>query len=183
MVRVIAGKARGVPLKAPKGTRTRPTSDRVKESLFGVIGERLVDADVLDLFAGTGALGIEALSRGARRALFLEGDRRVAATLRENLQKCRLEEAAWVMVSRVPPRSRLPQGWSSFDLVLMDPPYEEGLAEPTLQWLVRDGLVRAGGWVVVEHSAKEEIPSNLQNLSLIRTKVFGETILSFLESG
>jgi len=91
-VRVIAGTARGVPLKAPKGERTRPTADRVKESLFGIIGARVIDADVLDLFAGTGALGIEALSRGARRAVFVESDRRVAEILRQNLKKCRLEE-------------------------------------------------------------------------------------------
>ncbi|HLS90269.1 MAG TPA: 16S rRNA (guanine(966)-N(2))-methyltransferase RsmD [Limnochordia bacterium] len=183
MVRVIAGTARGVPLKAPKGGRTRPTADRVKESLFGIIGARVVDADVLDLFAGTGALGIEALSRGARRAVFVESDRQVAAILRQNLKKCRLEEAATLVVKRLPPRSPLPGEWLPFDLVLMDPPYEAGLVAPTLEWLVRDRLVKPGGWVVVEHSVKEEIPSRLQNLSLIRTKAFGETLVTFLESG
>jgi len=86
-------------------------------------------------------------------------------------------------MKRLPPHSSLPGDWPPFDLVLMDPPYEEGLVAPTLEWLVRDRLVKAGGWVVVEHSAKEEIPSRLQNLSLIRTKAFGETLVTFLESG
>lgn len=183
MVRVIAGSARGMRLKTPKGERTRPTADRIKESLFSILGGRVIDAVVLDLFAGTGALGIEALSRGAARALFLEADRRTSHILRENLKKCSLEHAASVIVSQVPPRQELPDGWAPFDVVLMDPPYERGLVRPALEWLAGKGLVVPGGWVIVEHSVKEEMPSNLQNLSVIRTKVFNETIVSFLESG
>lgn len=183
MVRVIAGSARGVPLKAPKGQGTRPTADRVKESLFAVLGERVVGAVVLDLFAGTGSLGIEALSRGAQRALFVEKDPRVARILRENLEKCRLSPLATVLVAAVPPRLPLPEGFDRFDLVFLDPPYERGLVRPALEWLSANRLVAPGGWVVVERSAREEIPSDLENLGLIREKAYNETIVSFLESG
>jgi len=183
MVRVIAGSARGVPLKAPKGEGTRPTADRVKESVFSVIGGRVVDAVVLDLFAGTGALGIEALSRGARRALFVEKDPRVAKVLKHNLEKCRLVDAAHVLVASVPPRLPLPGDFDRFDLVLLDPPYDRGLVRPALEWLAANRLVAPGGWVVVERSAREEMPSNLENLALIREKPYHETIVSFLESG
>lgn len=183
MVRVIAGSAKGIPLKTPKGHGTRPTADRVKESLFAVIAGRVEGAVVLDLFAGTGALGIEALSRGAERALFVERDPRVAAILRENLQKCRLDEAGRVLVAAVPPRLPLPHGFDRFDLVLMDPPYEQGLIAPALQWLTANRLVVPGGWVVVERSAREEIPSGLENLGVIREKTYHETVVSILESG
>lgn len=183
MVRVIAGSARGRRLKTPKGVGTRPTADRVKESLFSILGQRVVDAVVLDLFAGTGALGIEALSRGAKQVLFIESDRSVARILTENVHACGFEPAAMVLVARVPLRRGLPAGWAPFDLVFMDPPYERGLALPALQWLADEGLVRAGGWVVVEHGSKEEMPSKLKNLTVFRRKPFGESVVSFLESG
>src|SRR5690606_41492160 len=134
-------------------------------------------------FAGGGAVGIGALSRGGRRAEVVESDRRVGESLRQNLKKCRLDEVATLVMNRLPPHSSLPGDWPPFDLVWMAPPYEEGLVAPTLEWLVRDRLVKAGGWVVVEHSAKEEIPSRLQDLSLIRTKAFGETLATVVESG
>jgi len=183
VVRVIAGSARGVRLKVPKGDETRPTADRVKESLFNVLGARVVDAVVLDLFAGTGALGIEALSRGAARALFVEKDPKVARLVKENLERCRLSEAARVLVSRVPPRLPLPGAFDRFDLVFLDPPYGQGLVRPTLEWLSQSGLVAAGGWVAVERSPKEEIPPALEKLSLIREKVYHDTVVSFFQSG
>lgn len=183
MVRVIAGSARGRRLKTPKGEGTRPTLDRVKESLFSSLGERVVDAVVLDLFAGTGALGIEALSRGAARALFVEGERGVARMLTENVAACGFQDRALVLVAWIPPRRPLPEGWAPFDLVFMDPPYGRGLVLPALEWLVGQALVRRGGWVVVEHGAKEEMPSKLKNLTVVRAKTFGDTAVSVLESG
>jgi 16S rRNA (guanine966-N2)-methyltransferase len=121
-MRVVAGTARGRTIDAPPGTSTRPTSDRVRESIFNALGslDVVVDATVLDLFAGSGALGIEALSRGAARATFVESDRRAVRVIEENLRRCGLDDRATVVTADA---TRFALRGSTFDLALADPPY------------------------------------------------------------
>ncbi|MFW6198512.1 MAG: 16S rRNA (guanine(966)-N(2))-methyltransferase RsmD [Acidobacteriota bacterium] len=154
-MRVIAGRCGGLRLKAPKGRRVRPTADRAKETLFNVIGPELPGARVLDLFAGSGALGIEALSRGAAGAAFVERRRDVAEVLRENLRRCGLEEECRVVV--VPwERALRTLAGDGFDVVLADPPWECGAGPPALAAVGAAGLVRADARAVLEHPSRED---------------------------
>ena len=175
-MRVIAGTARGRPLVSPRGTTTRPITDRVKETLFGILGDRVIDARVLDLYAGSGAVGIEALSRGAASCEFVEHDRRAVAAIHENLERAGVAEHASVHaqdVLRYLDRSREGQ----FGLVFVDPPYEERAILAPLERLVA-GLV-PGAVVVVKHHWRTPIPE-APGIARWRERRFGETTLTFL---
>ncbi|HET6381346.1 MAG TPA: 16S rRNA (guanine(966)-N(2))-methyltransferase RsmD [candidate division Zixibacteria bacterium] len=171
---MIAGSARGVQLTAPRGAGIRPVTDRVKETLFGILGERAAEARVLDLYAGSGALGIEALSRGAAHADFVERDRRALVAIRANLQRTRLAARASVHGVDV---ARFLAGApaSAYDLVFVDPPYE--LRDPPLNRL--PPLLASGGMVVVKHFWRTDLPA-VPGLAPVRTRRFGETALTFL---
>jgi len=176
-MRVIAGTARGVPLAMPRDRTTRPVTDRVKETLFGIVGDRIVDAHVLDLYAGSGAIGIEALSRGAASGTFVERGRDALAVLRRNLEKTRTEAAATVVSGDVmrfldgPPTHR-------YDLVVLDPPYAERAILAPLQRLEPHLSRRAV--VVVKHFWRADVPP-VRGLTIARRRRFGETALTFLE--
>ena len=173
-MRIITGTARGCRLKTPKGEATRPTADRIKESLFNILGRRVEAAHVLDLFAGTGALGLEALSRGAASALFV--DERTASLIEENATKTRLLERAEVVradVLRI--LTRLGGAGRSFDLIFCDPPYRQGLWEKVLSSVDREGLLAPGGCMIVEHGAEEEALPALENLRCVREERYGKT--------
>jgi len=177
MVRVISGKARGAHLRTPKGMSTRPTLDRVKESLFNILGD-VAQAAVLDLYAGSGQLGIEALSRGAKFAVFVESDARAAAVIRANLAHTKLEAVAAVIRAQVPVNPERLAPWAPFDLVFMDPPYGTGQVAKALTWLDEGPLLAPGARVVVERVSVEEIPGELKNLKSFREKVYGDTVLN-----
>jgi 16S rRNA (guanine966-N2)-methyltransferase len=160
-MRIIAGQWRGRPLDAPKGDATRPTSDRAREGLFSMLANRLgsfADLTVADLFAGTGALGLEALSRGAAHCTFVEKDRTALDVLKRNVARLGASEQADIRaqaVEHAPPPPR------PFDLILMDPPYGAGLALPALdraaEWLA------PGGWLSLElHGESPAIPPGLE---------------------
>lgn len=159
-MRVIAGSARGRTLYAPpSGAETRPTTDKVREALFNVLGP-IDDYVVLDLFAGTGALGIEALSRGARSCLFVEASEKVCAVIRRNVDECGFRERSKVLARDV--RRVIDKGAESmgapFDLVLMDPPYAHGLEQLALEELVKSaGWLSEGASVVVERATRDVI--------------------------
>src|SRR5215470_10186939 len=123
-LRVIGGERRGFPLKSPRGGAMRPTSNRVREALFDILGRRVQGSRFLDLFAGTGAVGIEALSRGASRCLFIETDSSLGRCIRENLAICGLEGSAEVVQGSLPSCLLSLSGGSQFDFVFLDPPYE-----------------------------------------------------------
>lgn len=175
-MRVIAGTARGRPLVAPRGAHTRPITDRVKETLFGILADRVVDARVLDLYAGSGSVGIEALSRGAASCDFVEHDRRAIAAIRENLERAGVSEHASVHamdVMRYLERSENDR----FGLVVMDPPYEErAILAPLERLLAR---LAPGALVVVKHHWRTPIPVPA-GLANWRERRFGETTLTFL---
>lgn len=147
-MRVISGTARGLKLISPEGLDTRPTLDRVKEALFSMLAPRLRGAVVLDLFAGSGALGLEALSRGSERAVFADNSKEARAAVLKNLEKARLSHKAdFVYGDAV---SFLRSCTESFDLIFMDPPYEGGLYEKTLELIAERGLLSPDGIIYVE---------------------------------
>ncbi|MBA3689348.1 MAG: 16S rRNA (guanine(966)-N(2))-methyltransferase RsmD [Chloroflexi bacterium] len=175
-MRVIAGSARGRQLVSPRGTATRPITDRVKETLFGILGERVIGARVLDLYAGSGSVGIEALSRGAASCEFVERDHRAVAAIRENLDRADVAKDGSVHqmdVLRYLDHAADPL----FNLVFVDPPYEErAILAPLERLLAR--LAR-GAVVVVKHHWRTPIPEP-SGLTRWRERRFGETTLTFL---
>jgi 16S rRNA (guanine(966)-N(2))-methyltransferase RsmD len=178
-MRVIAGSARGVPLTAPRDRSTRPITDRVKETLFAILGVRVPDARVLDLYAGTGAIGIEALSRGASSADFVERGRAAVDVLRANLEKTRLAPAADVHATDVERFLKTLDPGQSWDLAFLDPPYEaRAIVAPLVA--LRPHLA-PGAVVVVKHFWRTEIPE-VAGLRVARQRRFGETMLTFLEA-
>jgi len=175
-MRVIAGTAGGRTLIAPRGSATRPIADRVKETLFAILGERVIDANVLDLYAGSGAVGIEALSRGAPHAAFVETDRRALLAIRENLERTGLATLASVHSMDVLRYLEGPAA-EQFGIAFVDPPYEERAILAPLERLVAH-LV-PGAMVVVKHHWRTEIPEP-KGLITWRVRRFGETSLTFL---
>ena len=176
-MRVIAGSARGIGLVAPRGDRTRPITDRVKETLFGILGDRVPDARVLDLYAGSGAIGIEALSRGAASADFVERDRTALTALERNLEATRLGADARVHAVDVD-RFLATVEDRAWDLVVLDPPYEARAIVAPLRALARH--LAPGATVVVKHFWRTEVPE-VEGLVAGRQRRFGETMLTFLE--
>ena len=177
-MRVIAGVARGVPLVAPRDRGTRPITDRVKETLFGILGDRVPEAHVLDLYAGSGAIGIEALSRGAAQATFVEKAPAALASLRTNLERTRLEQVARVEARDVDRFLRDPSG-GPWDLVFLDPPYEVRAIVAPLRAVMPH--MASGATLVVKHFWRTE-PPEVTGLAVARQRRFGETMLTFLEA-
>lgn len=177
-MRVIAGTASGVPLVAPRDRGTRPITDRVKETLFGILGERVAGARVLDLYAGSGAVGIEALSRGAEHATFVEKARLALVALHTNLTRTKLGSAARVEASTVE-RFLAEAPDAPWDLVFCDPPYEERAIVAPLRAVVPH--LAPGAIVVVKHFWRAQVPE-ISGLVVARQRRFGETMLTFLEA-
>lgn len=183
MTRIVAGRARGRRLAVPAGSVTRPTSDRVREAMFSTLTSLLGDlsgAGVLDLFAGSGGLGLEALSRGASRCVLVERDRAVARVLRRNADAVGLDGAEIVTTDAAAYLARRPT--TAFDLVLLDPPYATATAEVVglLEDLVAGSWLAEGGVVVLERGAREPEPQWPSALALVRERRYGETALWYL---
>lgn len=179
-MRVIAGTAKRRRLKVPRGLEVRPTSDRVKEALFNILGELVQGCRFLDLYAGTGNIGIEALSRGAAGAVFVEKDLKNIRVIRDNLTVTGLEEKARIIHQDVGKALfMLGQEGQVFDLVFMDPPYLKDLEQGALEGIIRHGLLDPGGMVVVESSSKDRLPQKVATLNLTRQEKYGDTVLSF----
>ncbi|MDQ7793687.1 MAG: 16S rRNA (guanine(966)-N(2))-methyltransferase RsmD [bacterium] len=183
-MRVIAGQARGLRLAAPRGRQVRPTSDRVRESLFNILGARVPGADVLDLFAGSGSVGVEALSRGARAAVFVELDPHAVAAIRRNLAHTGQAAAGEVRLqhSLVAVRQLGRQG-RRFSVIFMDPPYGRNWPRLTLKVIAGSRILAPGGVAVVEHGRREVPPQQVEDLQLTRQNNYGDTTLSFYEAG
>ncbi len=151
-MRVIAGKARRLPLKTIPGTDTRPTTDRIKETLFNMIQEDLEGCRFLDLFSGSGGIGIEALSRGAKEAVFVEKNRKAIACITDNLKFTKLEKEAHVMCCDVVTALRKMEGDTAFDFIFMDPPYEKQLERQVLSYLKDSSLADETTRIIIEAS-------------------------------
>lgn len=183
-MRIIAGQYRGLALaalgKGDAGAHLRPTTDRVRESLFSMLsggrfGDPITDARVLDLFAGTGALGLEALSRGAARVTFVDDGRIATGLIRENIKKCRAEDET-TLIKR--DATKLPPANATHDLVFLDPPYGKGLGERALAAAISGGWIAPGALIVWEDSAPVEVPKGAVHLDERR---YGDTMVTLCE--
>lgn len=179
-MRIIAGSAKKRLLKVPSGWTGRPTADRVKESLFNILGDSIIDCRFLDLFAGTGNIGIEALSRGAANAVFVEQDRRASGAVLQNLKLTGFADKAIVLMKDVyRALAELENRGEKFDVVFLDPPYGKGYEVPVIGSLSEARLVSANGLIIAESSKREAMPSDVQGFLLFRQERYGDTILSF----
>ncbi|MBI2083251.1 MAG: 16S rRNA (guanine(966)-N(2))-methyltransferase RsmD [Deltaproteobacteria bacterium] len=179
-MRVISGSAKGHRLKSPKGSAIRPALDKIKGAIFNILGD-LEGMKVLDLFAGTGSIGIEALSRGAKLATFIDNSRPALQLVHHNLEKCRLADRGHIVKLKLPLElGHLPRTYSPFDIVFVDPPYDQKLINPTLRRLVREKILAPSGIVVIEHSPREKIAEDV-GLTIIDERKYGQTIISFLK--
>ena len=170
-------------LNVPKNYDVRPTADRVKESLFNIIGSKVVDAAVLDLFAGSGNLGLESWSRGARYVQFVDNSRASLQLTESNIRKCRAEADCKVLKHDAETAVDLlfKQG-QRFDLVFVDPPYNKGWVQKILSKLAKFPLLAENGWLVAEHSAHDDIAASVPGgYELFRNQQYGETVLSFIK--
>jgi len=179
-MRIIAGEWRGRPLVAPEGRGTRPTSDRAREGLFSMLASRLGSFEglrVADLFAGTGSLGLEALSRGARHCTFIDNDPGAAAAIARNLERFGAAASADVRVQGV---EHAPPPREPFDLLFLDAPYATGLASMALARVCNPAWVAPGGWVSVEIKAGDEPPPVPAGFALATERRFGKAHILLL---
>ena len=179
-MRIIAGAFKGRRLVTPRGETTRPTADQVRIALMDTLTPRLPDARVLDLFAGAGGVGLEALSRGAAHATFVERDARAVTALRANVEA--LGVGALTRVRRgdvLRELTALYRAGERFDIVFLDPPYDAALVETTLQSLGGGGLLLSEGLVIAQHFTKRAPAATIGALATFRTRRFGETTLTF----
>jgi 16S rRNA (guanine966-N2)-methyltransferase len=177
MTRIIAGSARGRRLLAPKGQGTRPTSDKVRGAVMNVLGQFFAGGAVLDLYAGTGALALEALSRGCARAVCVEADRGAADVVRRNAEACGFAERVEVRRGRVLEEiPRLPR--EAFALAFVDPPYGEG---PEAALAVLEPVLVRGGRAVAEHDARRPPAERYGALALVDRRTYGDTGISIYE--
>ena len=175
-MRVITGKARGVSLKTPDGTLTRPTADRVKEALFSIINFDLPSAQVLDLFGGTGQLGIEALSRGADRAVFVDAREDACKLIRENLTRTKLQSTAQVVRSDY--MDYLNGCREPFSIIFLDPPYAEEYLEKSLKRITEIDILQSGGIIVTERPLGKELPWEFDGFQRSKDYKYGKTLLT-----
>lgn len=175
-MRVIAGTRKGRELSAPKGMNTRPTLAKVKEAMFGMIQFDIEGAEVLDLFAGSGSLGIEALSRGAKHAVFCDADRQAVSVIKDNLKRLDFINEASVYYGDS--LKLLDTIGTRFNIVLLDPPYESGLETEAVRLLDEKALLEPGAIVLAEHS-KEVPPVFTEAYTVLKTKKYGDTYVTY----
>ena len=175
-MRVITGKARGVQLKTPEGLQTRPTSDSVKEALFSIIQFDIPGTRVLDLFGGTGQLGIEALSRGAKSAVFVDAGEKACALIREILRRCRMEGEGRVV--RADYLEFLSRCRETFDIVFLDPPYAEVFLENSLNKLGEIDILESGAIIVAERSVDKPLFVEIPGFARSKDYKYGNTLLT-----
>jgi len=184
-MRIIAGQFKSRLIKSPKGVDLRPTSDRVKESLFGILAGSVIDKNILDLFSGTGNLGIEALSRGAKSCVFVDNNPRCITAIKNNLETFGIGQKAQVLLkdsSRF--ISQAQADGLVFDLIFLDPPYHNNLTKKCLILLDNYNIINPSTTIIAEHYKRDELPQpdELKNLELFRQGKYSGTILSFYRS-
>ena len=175
-MRVISGKARGISLKTPNGMETRPTADRVKEALFSILQFELPGKRVLDLFGGTGQLGIEALSRDAKSAVFVDEREDACRLIRENLKRTKFENCAKVIRSDY--LSFLKSTKEKFDIILLDPPYAEVFLENSLKLITEIDILQSGGIIVTERPIGKELSCDFPGYNRSKDYKYGQTLVT-----
>lgn len=174
-MRVVSGKARGVILKTPDGMKTRPTTDRVKEAMFSIIQFDLLGAKVLDLFAGTGQLGIEALSRGAKHCVFTDLEKNACNLIRENIKRAKVSDQATVVQTDY--TSYLRTTREKFNIILLDPPYAEEFLENSLKIITEIDILQTGGIIVCERPLEKEFLGDFSGYTRSKDYKYGNTVL------
>ena len=178
-MRIVAGEFKGRKLTVPRDDSVRPTAEKVREAVFSMLQNEIPDAVVLDLFAGTGSLGLEALSRGARRAYFTDKDRQSIALVRENIRACKAEEKSVILCADY--ASVIDRIHDRVHIVFLDPPYKAGLMEDCLSRLAVSDILPEGGLIVAEHGKEEILPDDLSCLHRIRDRKYGKVRISIYE--
>lgn len=175
-MRVTGGIGRGRRLKVPAGSRVRPTSDKVKQALFNILGDRATDSVFLDLYAGAGGIGIEALSRGAARVTFVDASRDSLNVVKQNIEQMGFGDRAEVILSKAEAFLSKPSG--PFDVLFLDPPYAEAI-QPLLEAIAGAGILKPDSIVIAEHFRKQPSPERAGELTLYREARYGDTVLAF----
>ena len=175
-MRVVSGTARGVILKTPEGLQTRPTADKVKEAMFSILQFDLPGTAVLDLFSGTGQLGIEALSRGAKSAVFVDAWDKACTLIKENLRRTKMDQSGKVVRSDY--LSYLRSCKEQFDIILLDPPYAEVFLETALNCITEIDILRTGGIIVCERPIEKELPWDFPGFTRSKDYKYGKTIIT-----
>lgn len=168
-MRIIAGTARSLPLKSIEGRDTRPTTDRIKETLFNILQSDIAGSSFLDLFAGSGQIGLEALSRGASHAVFVENNKKACACIEENIRFTRFTPSSRLLAMEVLSALRTLEGTDTFDYIFMDPPYRSGLEQEALTYLSSSGLLSENGVIVIETAMDTDI-SYVEDLGFVITR-------------
>lgn len=181
-MRIIAGKFKSRLIHSPKGVDIRPTSDRLKESLFGILGAFVIDKAVLDLFSGTGNLGIEALSRGARSCIFVDNNPRCIAAIKKNLEALGIRDEAKVVLKDAFKYVKEAEAKGfKFDIIFLDPPYYKDIIRKSLILLDKYNIITYHSSIIAEYYKEDELPAELElkHLRLYRQEKYGGTLLSF----
>lgn len=175
-MRITGGTGRGRRLKVPAGEKVRPTSDKVKQALFNILGDRVEGSAFLDLFAGAGGVGIEALSRGAERVVFVDGDRGSLDAVKHNIEQAGFAGRAEAVLAKA--ETFLKKRSGPYDIVFLDPPYTMEML-PLLQLVAGSGLLKPEAVVIAEHFRKQPSPGTAGALTLDREARYGDTVLAF----
>ena len=178
-MRITGGTCRGRTLRVPAGEKVRPTSDKVKQALFNILGDRVPGSVFLDLFAGAGGIGIEALSRGAERVVFVDGSRESLDAVKHNIDQAGFTDQAEAVASKVEPFLKKRSG--PYDIIFLDPPYALEML-PLLQLVAGSGLLKPDTIIIAEHFKKQTSPAAAGTLALYREAKYGDTVLAFYKS-
>jgi len=175
-MRIISGSEKGRKLKTLEGEHTRPTAEKVKEALFSIIQFEIEGRRVLDLFAGSGQLGLEALSRGARECVFVDNDKAAMQIIRENAEKCRMtEKCRFFQTDYV---TALKRPGEKYDIIIMDPPYKSGFHQNALEIISGFDMLAINGIIIVETEVGTELPESIGSLNKLREYRYGRTMLT-----
>jgi 16S rRNA (guanine(966)-N(2))-methyltransferase RsmD len=175
-LRIIAGELKGRRLTTPKDDKIRPTSDKVKEAIFSMIADTYYEGVVIDLFAGTGNLGIEAISRGARRCYFGDKSRTSLVLIKENIAHCKVQDKAVVIAGDY--EMVLKRISEKAQIIFLDPPYKDGLMIDCIELIDQLNLLTEDGYIIAEHSLREKLPEQIGNLEMIKEKRYGKIAVS-----
>lgn len=178
-MRIIAGELKGRRLMSPSDNRVRPTTDKVKEAVFSMIYGYLDGSIVIDLFAGTGNLGLEAISRGAERAYFVDRDRTSIGLVRENVKHCKVEDRSVIIWSDY--ASAFKKIGEKADVIFLDPPYSAGYMEECIKLISQSGILAEEGIVVAEYSSSDTLPEQIEDMVLVKSKRYGKISVSIFE--
>ncbi len=177
-MRVVAGKARGLALKTLDGDSTRPTRDMVREALFNIIAEKVPDAVFLDMFAGSGAIGIEALSRGAKKAYFIDSNKDAISIINQNLNKAKFNESSVVLCGdSLKVLDKIKN--EKFDVIFIDPPYNKDLGVKAIEEIYKRNILQANGIIVYETDRTENVPEEISIYKRYDYRKYGRNILNF----